>query len=138
LVYRTLTMIEKYFQGNVPEMGKLDEKGKKIQEKIAIISQEVSKPLSASADFNFSASLESVWELIAMANKYVEETKPWNLAKEDKIDELKSFISLLVAVIRKVADEITPFMPKTAASINQQVGGSIIKKGEPLFPRIER
>jgi methionyl-tRNA synthetase len=72
-----------------------------------------------------------------MANKYIEDTKPWNLAKEKKTDELKAFIYLLVEVIRSVGKAISPFMPQTASSIKEQLGGEIIKKGKPLFPRIE-
>jgi len=87
--------------------------------------------------FNFSAALTGIWEVINMANKYVEETKPWNLAKEGKVEELKAFIRLLVEVIRNVGDAISPFMPHTAVSIGEQLGGEIIKKGAPLFPRID-
>lgn len=135
LVYRTLTMIEKYYNGVIPEEGILDAEGKKIREKISVLSQEVYTPLSQSRDF--SLSLEKIWALINMANKYVEETKPWNLAKESKTEELKAFIRLLVDSIRKVADELTPFMPQTAESIRVQFGEKEIKKGNPLFPRIE-
>ena len=72
-----------------------------------------------------------------MANKYVEETKPWNLAKENKTDELKAFIRLLVDVIREVSDYLCPFMPYTALSIKEQIGNDTVKKGSPLFPRID-
>jgi len=135
LVYRTLTMIEKYYNGAIPEEGRLDEQGKKIKGKISVLGEEVYAPLSWSLDF--SLSLEKIWELINMANKYVEETKPWNLAKENKTEELKAFIRLLVDAIRKVAEEISPFMPDTAKSIKEQFGENKIKKGNPLFPRIE-
>jgi len=72
-----------------------------------------------------------------MANKYVEETKPWNLVKENKIDEHKYFIRLLVEVIRKAATILAPFVPETAESILAQMGGDTAHKGNPLFPRIE-
>jgi methionyl-tRNA synthetase len=78
--------------------------------------------LTAGNDFNFGAALESIWQLIGMANKYVEEIKPWNLAKENKTEELKNFIS---------------FMPQTAEAIRAQIGPDTITKGAPLFPRIE-
>lgn len=136
LVYRTLTMIEKYFQDNLPEGATPDEKGKKIYEKIGILSEEIAIRLQAGFDFNFSSALEKVWELINIANKYIEDTKPWNLTKENKTDELKAFIRLLVEVIRKVAQSISPFMPQTAESIREQLGKDKIKKGKPLFPRI--
>lgn len=134
LVYRTLTMVEKYFQGKVPDKGKLDEAGLKIEAKINSLSEEVA---SAMVFYNFSFVLESIWALINMSNKYVEDTKPWNLAKENKTEELKSFIRLLVDIIRKVSDELIPFMPQTADSIREQLGKDTVKKGAPLFPRIE-
>lgn len=137
LVYRTLTMIEKYYQGNIPaDIVIKDAKGKAILEKIKIIPEEVAGFLNSGSDFNFSLALEKIWELINMANKYVEEIKPWNLAKEKKGEELKAFIYLLVEVIREAAEKIMPFMPQTAESILQQIGKERIQKGKPLFPRI--
>jgi len=137
LVYRTLTMVEKYYQGKIPEVVQApDRQAKNIEEKIRLLPEELSQALSASSDYNFSSALSSVWELINMANKYVEETKPWNLAKENKSKELESFIALLVKVIRMSAKMIAPFMPQTAQAILEQMGQERIQKGRPLFPRI--
>jgi methionyl-tRNA synthetase len=139
LVYRTLTMVEKYFSGNIPK----DEFSKNaaaqaIQAKINALGKAIAvNPGLAGPDFNFALPLENIWELINMANKYVEETKPWNLAKDNKTKELEGFIRLLVEVIRAVAVKIQPFMPETAESILQQLGQDKIEKGKPLFPRIE-
>ena len=136
LVYRTLTMIEKYFQGAVPGINTLDKQG----EDLLISAKALSKEIALDGgwkDYNFWFVLERIWERINMANKYVEDTKPWNLAKENKTDELKSFIGLLAEVIREVAQAIYPVMPQTADSIREQIGRDRIKKGRPLFPRIE-
>lgn len=127
LVYRTLTMIEKYFPGNVLSLGK--EKTK------FDVGGEQKKDILK--DLNFSAVLAGEWERINLANKYIEETKPWNLAKENKTDELEAFIRHLVKEILAVDKNISPFMPYTAESIEKQLGGDIVKKGAPLFPRIE-
>lgn len=139
LVYRALTMIEKYYGGNIPVLDihsiKLNDSGERIKGAINNLSREVYASLSD--NFDFSSALEKIWELINLANKYVEEIKPWNLAKEKKDEELKAFIRILVEVIRKVGDELSAFMPHTAALISEQVGKDSIKKGEPLFPRIE-
>jgi methionyl-tRNA synthetase len=134
LVFRTLTMDEKYFSGKIPEMGKLDKRAQEIIANIKAMPNEV-KPF-LSNEINFSLALERIWVAIAMANKYVEEAKPWNLSKEKKEEELASFIRLLVEVIRAVADNIEPFMPDTAAAIREQFAGGSVKKGKPLFPRI--
>jgi len=137
LVYRTLTMVEKYFAGKIPnvDLGGLTE-DKQVGAIMAKI--ENLKPLVYAALNNqdFSRALEGIWELIGTANKYVEETKPWNLEKGGKQEELKKFIRVLVEVIRKVSEELEAFMPRTAALIQEQVGSSTIKKGSPLFPRI--
>jgi len=140
LVYRTLTMIEKYFGGKIPE-GSVSAKNSQanaIRVKIEQLDIRIPGNLGASGDCNFNAVLENVWEIINMANKYVEDTKPWNLDKENKIEELKAFILVLVMVIRKIEHIILPFMPQTAALIKEQLGEKEIKKGGPLFPRIEK
>jgi methionyl-tRNA synthetase len=137
LVYRTLTMIEKYYQGEIPQGAvSIDTPAKKIEDKIKLLPEEVARALSASSDYNFSSALSSIWELINMANKYVEETKPWNLSRENKSEELKSFIALLVKVIRVCTQMLAPFMPGTCVSIKEQLGEDRIKKGQPLFPRL--
>ncbi len=138
LVYRTFTMVEKYFAGRIPkESAVKGTQAEAIREKIKNLNLKMATNLGISGDCNFSASLESIWEIINMANKYIEETKPWNLSKNNKINELEAFISLLIQVIREVAIGIAPFMPQTANSISEQIGRHEIKKGKPLFPRIE-
>jgi len=139
LIYRTLTMIEKYYAGLIPELDidktQYDASGQNIKEKLRQLPQVVDTQLSWNNDF--SLALEKIWEVIGITNKYVEETKPWNLVKEGKTDQLKAFICLLVYSIRKIGQQIAPFMPKTAESMITQLGGQEIKKGDPLFPRIE-
>ena len=140
LVYRTLTMVEKYFQGSIPKEVALKAKGKqakKIEKEIEQLDDKIDNPVSAGADLYFNTALDGIWGLINMANKYIEDTKPWNLVKEDRTDELRAFIRLLVEVINKVRDAISPFMPHTAESISQQLGKDKVKKGKPLFPRID-
>ena len=159
LVYRTLTMIEKYYQGEIPKIDSKNVRFDGIAENINKILNWYlypdtpnlsyipnNPPPGLSIDrsmryqiqeFNFSGALAGIWEVINMANKYVEATKPWNLSKEGKTEELKVFIHTLVEVIRNVSKAISPFMPHTAISIREQLGGDIIKKGAPLFPRID-
>ena len=136
LVYRTLTMVEKYFNGNIPQVEIIpkSEQVKNILDKIDNLGRITSLQLNCS---NFSLALEQIWELINLANKYIEDTKPWNLSKENKTDELKEFIVLLIRVIKSVEKEIYPFMPQTSVHIQEQITEKEIKKGKPLFPRIE-
>lgn len=108
--------------------------------------------------FDFVGALSKIWEVINLANKYIEDSKPWNLAKEKKIDELSSIIYALLEVLRIIAISISPFMPGTAKNIFTQLGikedlekvkfseiktwgrlkeGTRVSKAQPLFPRIE-
>ncbi|MEI6631727.1 MAG: class I tRNA ligase family protein, partial [bacterium] len=140
LVYRTLTMVDKYYQGEIPKLEvdkiKYDTQGEKIKEKIKAINQEVAFSMST-ALLDYSLALGKIWELINMTNKYIEEAKPWNLVKENRAEDLKAFIRLLVDVLRNLAVLLYPFMPQTAESIEGQIGKEKINKGSPLFPRIE-
>ncbi|MDI6758475.1 MAG: methionine--tRNA ligase [Candidatus Omnitrophota bacterium] len=135
LLYRTLTMIEKYFDASLPQGVSITVKDgyiNAIEEKL----KKLAAAVGGITDCNFSLVLEEIWELINMANKYIEDTKPWNLYKENKHDELKEFILVLVEVLKETADQIYPFMPQTSLSIIEQLGKDKVKKGKPLFPRI--
>ncbi len=151
LVYRTLNMAEKYFKGvvqvkelHIPERFKphLD----CLQNDYAASMEEV----------DFSSALDKIWKFINIMNKHVEDTKPWILWKEKKLDELNSFLFSLLEGIRITAIYIYPFMPSTSEAILRQLGidndvlssnalkdvafriGKFrVKKEEPLFPRIE-
>ncbi len=137
LVYRTLTMIEKYFKGKIPKAEIITTAGAvEIGVKIKHLGLRVAGALTT-PDFAFCTALEGIWELINMANKYIEDTKPWNLLKENKTAKLKAFIRVLVDVIHAVAEDISPFMPKTSESILGQFAKEKVKKGKPLFPRID-
>ena len=139
LVYRTLTMVEKYYGGSVPAAESLlaDGEAAKILELMKQLPGAQKGLLTPANDFCFNRCLEQIWELVNKANKHVEETKPWNLAKENRTAELRSFIRLLVEVIREVAGQIEPYLPSTGSSITQQIGSETVRKGLPLFPRIE-
>ena len=136
LVYRTLTMAEKYFQGSIPPLSEsaLDETARtKILPKIMELKDKTSVALD---DFDFASALDAIWDLVAASNKYIEDTKPWNLKKENKNSELENFIAILIAAIRAVADEVAPFMPQTAEKINVQIKTDRVEKTAPLFPRM--
>ncbi len=148
LLYRTLTMIEKYCGGVIPQLEvfaeSFDARGEELKSLLDApgaagegFAARVRAFLSAEADFNFSAALECIWQRINLANKYIEETKPWVLSKEARTAELLRFLRLLVEVIRQVNGCIGAFLPRTAALITEQIGGERVQKGAPLFPRIE-
>ncbi len=141
LLHRTVTMIEKYLQADLSKIdtGNIayDSVAQNILEKKNLLPEEIALYLNAGFDFNFSSALEKIWELINLANKYIEDTKPWNLVKENKKAQIQAFIYLLVELLRMVAQVISPFMPQTASLIKEQLDAERIKKGKPLFPRIQ-
>ncbi len=137
LAYRTLTMAEKYYQGKVPQV---ELKGYKPAEPLLVKLQDLGLRVATGmggAEFDFSKSLEAISEVIGMANKLVEEVKPWNLAKENKAEDLAKFMAVLVEVMRRTAHHLEAFMPQTAKAISGQFDRDPIVKGNPLFPRIE-
>lgn len=150
LVFRVVNMCEKYFEGEV-ESGS------------GIVPEEFTGHLTglkqsyagAMERMEFSLALEKLWGFISAMNKYIEDTKPWVLRKEEKTDELKHFMFVLLEGIKIVAVYIYPFMPEKSARILEQLGkedvaGNLsledavwikekfcINKGLPLFPRID-
>jgi len=156
LLHRTLSMLEKYFAGVVPERRDLkgaDEIAKALIDKARSLDSEIKKGMD---NIDFSYSLNSIWVLINMANKFIEQKAPWKLAKENKQDELKDMMYDLCEILRIVSIALTPFMPGTAIKMAEQLGmetgekrsfsglkwgllrpGTKVNKGAPLFPRIE-
>ena len=101
-----------------------------------------------------SNALQELWTVIARTNKYIDETRPWELSKNDEIEKLKSSIYHLIENIRKIAIFLLPFMENTAKNILRQIGIpenlqtwdslkeydklnciKVIEKGEPIFMR---
>ena len=137
-VYRTLTMIEKYFDGKIPSDTAGDNRPENAKSLVDTLEKLDKIIDSAISELSFTKALDAIWSLINTANKLVEDTKPWILYKEKKLDDLSAFIAILVRTLKKVAFHIAPFMPQTAQAINQQLEGAKVNKGSPLFPRKEQ
>ncbi len=122
LVSRVTNMIEKYCHGEVPVTVpphmELEEVGPLVE------------------GFRFHEALQKVWEAIAWANQYIDETKPWDLAKTDQAG-VEKILSELAAQIHVIAVALSPFLPTTADAIRKTFESDTITKSEPLFPRIE-
>lgn len=89
------------------------------------------------AEFRFDFALESAWELVKHLNQYIDEQKPWQLAKNQP-SELDEALGYLVAGLRQLSQLLEPFLPATAAKINDIFGGEKLGKSEILFPKIYR
>ena len=143
LVSRTLAMIEKYFDGVIPEPGTKEEIDGEIFEEIERSKDAFYKEMN---DLKFNFALEDVFKLIRRANRYIDETEPWKLAKED-VERLKTVLYNLSVSIVEAAKMLTPIMPSTTEKIFEKFGidgidgeikaGLKVTKGENLFDRAD-
>ena len=152
LVSRTVAMVIKYFGGTIPaerEGGEFDDDLKALAAKTAEAADEALDKL------NFSIGLTEIWKFVSRTNKYIDETAPWALAKdESKRARLAEVMYNLCESIRIVSVLIAPFMPDTCTEIRRQLGleGGFewdeckefgknatytVCKGDIIFPRID-
>ncbi|GIP37636.1 methionine--tRNA ligase [Paenibacillus sp. J31TS4] len=157
LLNRTVAMIDKYFGGKVPAFtedgGTAFDAG--LREAAA---NAVARTEQAMEKMEFSIALASIWQLVSRTNKYIDETQPWVLAKdENRKGELASAMYHLAESLRIISVLIQPFLTETPARIWRQLGieqgeltawdsasrfgllpeGTELVKGEPLFPRLD-
>jgi methionyl-tRNA synthetase len=84
--------------------------------------------------FRFDLALEDAWELVKHLNQYIDQQKPWQLAKNQP-EKLTETLSYLVAGLRNLAQLLEPFLPSTAAKINDIFGGDSLRDAAVLFPK---
>ena len=88
------------------------------------------------ANFQFHEALARIWEEVAWANKYIDETKPWEAAKKNP-ELFREVISSLAGLLQEIAKKLAPFMPETAETIRTALSQDKIEKAKPLFPRLD-
>ena len=154
LVSRTVAMVNKYFGGTIPTertAGEFDE------ELIALATATKAKVEAYADEMQFSQALTELWALISRTNKYIDETAPWVLAKDEaNRARLAAVMYNLCEAIRIISILVSPFLPHTAPKIQAQLGapaavlsweqagewgllpaGFTVQKGEIIFPRID-
>ena len=153
LLNRTLQMIVSYRGETVPK-GALDDP--LDAELRALAAATLERVDDAMERFAFDEALKAIWALIGRANKYIDETMPWKLAKEGQEKKLDSVLLSLYEALRLSALLIAPYMPGTSRRIWEQLGldgsplellyddfvwgagaGTRVRKAEVLFPRID-
>ena len=155
LVSRTVAMVEKYFDGEIPQHGQWNDVDKAL---IALAEGTPDKARQHMDELQFSLALQDIWQLVGECNRYIDVNAPWVLVKTDEGKErLKTVMYVLCECIRIVAILIAPTMPRTPARIYEQLGiaegeltgwesasrfgllpaGTKVQKGEALFPRID-
>jgi methionyl-tRNA synthetase len=157
LFSRTLAMTAKYFGGTVPPFGDPPQPEdealeRQVQETVSVYAEEIPK-------WAFHKALMAVWEMINAANKYIDQTGPWELAKDpSQRGRLQRVMRTLLEVNKTVAVLVAPFMPETAEKMLARLGvpakaldlrlerdarwgslveGEKVQKGAALFPRVD-
>ncbi len=154
LVSRTVAMVNKYFDGTIPAertAGEFDD------DLIALATATKAKVEAYADEMQFSQALTELWALISRTNKYIDETAPWVLAKDEaNRARLAAVMYNLCEAIRIISILVSPFLPHTAPKIQAQLGapadvlsweqagdwgllpaGFSVQKGEIIFPRID-
>ena len=140
LVNRTISMTNKYFGGTVTNKGVADEAEKVFDDDLARMAGELSAKVDAKMDnLRVADAITEIFNLFKRCNKYIDETTPWVLAKDEaKKDRLETVLANLIKTIKVGAEELRPFMPETADKIEAQLGdGKVCEKPEILFARLD-
>lgn len=155
LLNRTVAMINKYIGGKLPAYKGVQTE---FDADLKALADKVVEEYQMEMDnMQFSSALSHVWTLVSRANKYIDETEPWKLAKdESKVEELSNIMVHLAESLRVTATLLQPFMTHSPKEIFTQLGmedaagswetvefGSmnietqVVAKGTPIFPRLE-
>jgi len=154
LLSRTSAMVTKYFDGRLPAPADEEALDRDFAARFPMALQTIEKLMDELA---FNKVLQAIWELISAGNKYIDDTAPWALAKDEaRKGRLATVMYNLMEAQRLIALLVTPFMPDTGEAMLEILGcdpqqshldgqdawgglqpGTTIAKAQPLFPRIE-
>ena len=154
LLNRSVAMVEKYVDGQAPA----PQAASGVEEKLVEVALRVTKESADHLEhFAFHKALGSIWELVRAANRYIDEAAPWTLFKNKESERLDTVVYHILESLRFIGVLIYPFIPETAENLFGQIGlekdhtgrnsieswgglkpGTRVKKGAPLFPRIDK
>mgnify|MGYP001398908683 CR=1 FL=1 len=156
LLNRTVAMVNKYLDGKIPAYVK---DGTPYDASLVeTVYATVEKVENAMEDMEFSVALAAIWQLVSRTNKYIDQTEPWILAKdENEKEQLEAVMYHLAESLRFISIMIQPFMTTTPMKIWEQLGipasltdwetmrsfgqltkgTKVVKKGKPIFPRLD-
>ncbi|WP_371410763.1 methionine--tRNA ligase [Bacillus toyonensis] len=156
LLNRTVAMIDKYFNGEIPAFkANVTEFDEML---VTFAKDTLQKVEDAMENMEFSVALSSIWQLVSRTNKYIDETQPWVLAKdENDREKLASVMAHLAEVLRQTGIMLMPFLTVAPSKMFAQLGlteeahksweslstigcipgGTKVEKGNPIFPRLE-
>lgn len=156
LLNRTISMVNKYFDGVIPAAGPEEEVDLDLKDSASLMLAKVEENMEA---LKYTVALEELWTFIRRSNKYIDQTTPWILARdEEQKERLATVLYNLVEALRIIAGTLKPFMVKTPYLMGEQLGiedliretkwedlkvwgqvkaGVKVKQGDPIFPRID-
>jgi methionyl-tRNA synthetase len=154
LLNRTLGMLQKYREGVVPAPGKLEPIDEELKEAFVVLPERVTKLF---AELHFERAVEAVLEAVRRANKYIAETQPWLLAKDEgQSEQLDTVLYGCLEALRCAGILLSPVIPEKVKELRRQLGlieegftlddarrwdltppGTRANPGEPLFPRVD-
>jgi methionyl-tRNA synthetase len=126
LLARSLTMVQKYFQGELPNPGSEKEPDIELRREVMGL---VDKYTGLMEELGFHKSLMAIWEVMGMMNRYIVTQEPWVLAKADK-DRLSTVLNYVMESLKVISVLLWPFMPETSRKIQTYLG--LEKTGEEL------
>ncbi|WP_090822647.1 methionine--tRNA ligase [Paenibacillus sp. yr247] len=159
LLNRTIVMIDKYFAGKIPAY--IEGATEFDESLLETVRSTVAKYEEAMEKMEFSIALSAVWQLISRTNKYIDETQPWSMVKDEAKRETLGSVMYVLAESQRISSVLLrPFLTKTPQLIWQQLGlaaedlqrltawesvqsfghlpiGIKVQKGEPMFPRLD-
>ncbi|WP_084225451.1 methionine--tRNA ligase [Paenibacillus pectinilyticus] len=159
LLNRTIVMIDKYFAGAIPSY--IPGATEFDESLLETVSTTVAKYEEAMEKMEFSIALSAVWQLISRTNKYIDETQPWSMVKDEAKRETLGSVMYVLAESQRISSVLLrPFLTKTPELIWTQLGlaaedlprltawesvqsfghlpsGTKVQKGEPMFPRLD-
>ena len=155
LLNRTVAMINQYLEGQIPALDSDKNEWDLDLEKTA--ADAITGYTEALEHLQFNVALQNIWKLISRTNKYIDETTPWILAREEKTAELSNVLAHLVEGLRVAGTLLRPFLVETPEQIAEQLGleletdmswdklaygnfpegRKVVKKGQPIFPRLD-
>ncbi|RMC40155.1 methionine--tRNA ligase [Lactobacillus sp. ESL0233] len=153
LLNRTVSMINQYQMGLVKPVSEQDELGKNLAETAHKVINSYQQEMDT---LHFTQAIDDIWQLVSRANKYIDETAPWILNKEDKKNDLARVMANLAESLRIIALLIAPIMTRTAGKIYKQLGLDwnnsaqkqlkfggydwnikVAAKAQPIYPRLK-
>jgi len=153
LLNRTLTMVHKYFDGKISSLGRATDRERNL---LALRETTINEVCNNMEKLSINTALAGIWQLINAANKFIEDSAPWSIAKGGDTQRLAAFILTLLKILETVTVLIFPYMPSTSQQMASQLGieqdvikiarivlqegiiktGHMVSKPVPLFPRI--